>query len=356
MGPSISGAHAGGEGAARPSPCRAGMGWNSSSAERPLSLSPRSRSRRRGLGARRPEPPPQIPDPTQQLTFFTPASRPHVGGGRTLWSDLTLLEAEAHLGEGQRRVVLTVLRTLRDPSGKFAGVLRLGLRRETIDRIVWEEQERARPNRILLCDEQGRLVSRLSPADSLAEQPDTNLRVVPAKAPEEIERALRDESLKRVGPDRLEDGGRFSVDGRPYLVSVRALPRTQDWRALVVVAEDELPGWAEQSRRRRRLAAFVLLLSAVILAGGILTLRTVRRGRSAGGKGEAVRGALPLPAPGLRPRSRGLRGPRAGGSPRGGARGTVSQAPPEPASRGVGRDLRRHRQVKRHNMISLSPL
>jgi hypothetical protein len=34
----------------------------------------------------------------------------------------------------------------------------------------------------------------------------------------------------------------------------------------------------------------------------------------------------------------------------------VSQAPPEPASRGVGRDLRRHRQVKRHNMISLSPL
>ena len=139
----------------------------------------------------------EVQDPTSSLTFVTPASRPHFEGGRTLWSDLSFVEADDHLPEPQRRVVLTALRALRDHTGEFAGVLRLGLRTETIDRIVHEEQERARPNRIVLCDEEGRLVSRLSPSDPLVEE-DGSLRVVPRALPEEIRLALRDEGLRQV--------------------------------------------------------------------------------------------------------------------------------------------------------------
>jgi adenylate cyclase len=219
----------------------------------------------------------KVVDPTDDPTFITPASRPHYESGRTLWSDLSFLEADAHLPEAERRVVVGALRSLRDRSGGFAGVLRIGLRAETIDRIVREEQARARPNRIVLSDEAGRLVSGLTPADPIFER-DGSLRRVPGAVPAEIERALRDEAVRRVGPDHPEEGARFSVGGRPFLATFQALPATQDWRVLVVVAEDELPGWAAQARLRRLVLAFVLLVSAAILVGGTLTLRTVKRG------------------------------------------------------------------------------
>ena len=219
----------------------------------------------------------EVQDPTTSLTFVTPASRPHFGSGVTLWSDLSFLEADAQLPEPQRRVVINALRALRDRTGGFAGVLRLGLRTETIDRIVHEEGERARPNRIVLCDEAGRLVSRLSPTDPLVEE-EGSLRVVPPHLPEEIALALRDDSLRQVSEDHPESHGRFSAGGRPFLASYSTLPRSQGWRVVVVVAEDELPGWAEMAHRRRVVLGFVLLVSAIILVGGILTLRTVRHG------------------------------------------------------------------------------
>ena len=219
----------------------------------------------------------EVQDPVRSLTFVTPASRPNFEGRRTLWSELSFVEADDHLPEPQRRVVLTALRALRDHAGDFAGVLRLGFRTETIDRIVHEEQERARPNRIVLCDEEGRLVSRLAPSDPLVDE-DGSLHVVPPRVPEEIRLALRDEGLRQVAEDRLEGHGRFAVDGRSFLATYSALPRTQGWRVVVVVAEDELPGWAEQALRRRVLVGFVLLVSTIILVGGVLTLRTVRQG------------------------------------------------------------------------------
>jgi adenylate cyclase len=110
------------------------------------------------------------------------------------------------------------------------------------------------------------------------EQPDTALRIVPAHMPEEIARALRDDGLRRLGPEHLDESARLLVGNRPYLVSFRALTGTQDWRVVVVVAEDELPGVTEQQRLRVRLLAFVAALSTVILVGGALTLHTVGRG------------------------------------------------------------------------------
>jgi len=217
-------------------------------------------------------------DPTDDATFVTPASQAHAEAARAVWSDLSYVEADERLPEPERRVVVSAMRALRDGEGRFVGVLRAGLRRETIDRILEEEQSKARPNRIVLSDEKGRLLARLAPGDALVEQPDTALRLVPERIPPEIARALGDEALGRVGPDHLDEGTRFVEGGRPYLATFRALPATQDWRVVVVVAEDELPGVQEQRQMRRRLLAFVVLVSAAILAGGVLTLRSVGRG------------------------------------------------------------------------------
>jgi adenylate cyclase len=217
-------------------------------------------------------------DPTDDATFVAPASRANAESTRPLWTDLSFAEADSHLPEPERRVVVSAMRALKDRDGRFVGVLRTGLRRETIDRILDEVREKARPNRIVLCDEQGRLLARLAPEDALVEQPDAALRIVPAHMPEEIARALRDEGLRRLGPERLDESARILVGARSYLASFRALPGTQDWRVVVVVAEDELPGVTEQQHMRRRLLAFVVALSAVILVGGALTLRTVGRG------------------------------------------------------------------------------
>ena len=219
-----------------------------------------------------------LPDPTGAAAFVTPASRVNFESTRPVWTDLSFAEADAHLPERERRVVVSAMRALKDREGRFVGVLRTGLRRETLDRILGEEQERFRPNRIVLCDDQGRLLARLAPDDPLVEQPDTALRIVPARMPEEIARALRDEGLLRLGPERLDESARLLVGTRPYLVSFRVLPETQDWRVVVVVAEDELPGVTEQQRMRRGLLAFVVAVSAAILVGGALTLRTVGRG------------------------------------------------------------------------------
>ncbi len=217
-------------------------------------------------------------DPTDDLTFVTPTSRPHFTEARPVWSDLSYAEVDAHLPERERRVVVSAMHALKDREGRFVGLLRTGLRTETIDRILWEEQQRASPNRIVLCDPEGRLLARLVPGDPLAPQPDDSLRIEPARVPEEIARALRDESLRRLGPEHQDESARFVLQGRSYLVSFHALPTSQDWRVGVVVAEDELPGVAAQGRLRRRLLGFVVLVSVAILAGGVLTLRTVRRG------------------------------------------------------------------------------
>jgi adenylate cyclase len=221
---------------------------------------------------------PPVADPTDRPGFVASASRAGLADGRVSWSDLRFVEADARLPERERRAVVTAMRAVRDGDGRFLGVLRVGLRTETMDRILWEEQERARPNRIVLCDGEGRLVARLAPGDALVQQPDGSLRVAASRVPEDVARALRDESLRRLAPGHPEESGRFSVRDRVYLVSFRALPETKDWRVGVVAAEDELPGVSEQSRLRGRLLTFAVILSTAILAGGVLTFRTVRRG------------------------------------------------------------------------------
>jgi adenylate cyclase len=231
-----------------------------------------------------------VDDPTQDPTFATPASlsqyerrhdlAPSGDHRQAVWSDLSYISQDMRLPEAQRRVVVTALRAIDDASGHFVGIVRAGLRREDVDRILAEEQQRSAPIRLFLCDESGRLLARLGPDDPLVEQPDDALRVVPRHLPEEIAIALR-EGTSASGTSELRSR-RMKVGGRFFLASFRSLPGSQGWRLGLVVAEDELPWlrpafFADQMRLRNWLLTYALLVSGLILAGGMLTLRSVRR-------------------------------------------------------------------------------
>ncbi|HET7292922.1 MAG TPA: adenylate/guanylate cyclase domain-containing protein [Vicinamibacteria bacterium] len=214
------------------------------------------------------------PDPTDHLTFLTPASRDFEDDA-AIWSDLSHTQLDDHLPEEQRRVVVTVLKALEDASGRFVGVVRVAILEKRLDQLV--APEAGDRHRTFLCDDQGRLITRPTAGDRLRDL-DGELRIVPDRLPGEIAMAMKHPALQDVQPGHLDAGGRFEITGRPYLVSFRGLPRTLGWRVGVVVAEDELPGLAALVEQQHRMFAGALGVIAVILAGGALTLRSVRSG------------------------------------------------------------------------------
>jgi adenylate cyclase len=223
--------------------------------------------------------PAAVGDPTEHPTFFVTASRAEYARRkqRALWSDLSYTELDDALPEAQRRVVVTVMKAVEDRSGRFVGVVRVGLRTEELDRRIREEAARNQPNRIFLCDDTGRLITRLRAGDRLQDLAG-DLRVVPSPLPEEIGLALGHPSLQDVKPERLDASGRFAASGRKFLVSFKGLPKTQGWRVGVVVAEDELPGIATLVANRNRLLEGSLAVMALILVLGVVALRVVQGG------------------------------------------------------------------------------
>ncbi len=114
------------------------------------------------------------------------------------------------------------MRAIEDGSGHFLGIVRTGLVTEALDRIVGQEQERARPNRVVLCDEEGRLLARLAPEDPMVEQADESLRVEPSRVPQEIAQRARRPQLATDTP--RPSRGRRAI--RALRASVpRQLPR-----------------------------------------------------------------------------------------------------------------------------------
>jgi adenylate cyclase len=219
-------------------------------------------------------------DPTLHSTFVSAASRDQAeaGQGRALWSDLSHFEPDRSLPERERRVVVTAQRVVADDRGGFAGVVRFGLRTEAVNRIVAEEGEEASPQRLFLCDEQGRLVARMGSDDALVEQEDTSLRLEPRRLSPEVALALHRPEIGGLSAESPDGAARFRVEGRDFLASFRLLAGSQDWRVGAVVAEDELPGVAELMKRSNGLLLWMILVSLVILAGGLLTLRAVQGG------------------------------------------------------------------------------
>jgi adenylate cyclase len=216
----------------------------------------------------------EVADPTSHLTFATPASRRLYG--EVVWSDLHWSELDTD--PTHRRVVATVMKSIEDARGEFVGVARAGLLTAQLDQVAGLRVTDAAddPHRIFLADEAGRLITRLRPEDSLAEQADDSLRVTPASLAPEVAAALQHPALREVSAHDRAASGEATVGGRKYLFTFLALPMTQGWRVGIVAPEDFY--LRDLARLRRRLLGVSLAVMAAILAAGALTLRAVRRG------------------------------------------------------------------------------
>lgn len=112
-----------------------------------------------------------VPDPRSHLTYSTLTSQPQLG--KILWSDLHYSQLDENLPENRRRVVVSVQQAV-VVEGKVWGVFRVALDTNTLNREV--PQAAPAGHQLFLCDQEGRLVTAVTPSDRLAVTPDDELR------------------------------------------------------------------------------------------------------------------------------------------------------------------------------------
>jgi adenylate cyclase len=230
----------------------------------------RRRPRGAGLFAVPFERKPGAVDPTRHLTFETTVSQGLYG--KAIPSDLSYSELDQALPQAERRVVVTVQKALEDAPGHFAGVLRVGLLTRTIDELPL--QDTRWPQRVLLCDAEGRLVARLDPSDRL-ELMGNDLRVVSAHPPPEVAAALENPGLRQLSAAEPARSDRLLVGGAPFLVTFRALENSQGWVVGILVPEDYYTRDL-RALRERFLFAVLAVTAIVLVLGGFLMLELRR--------------------------------------------------------------------------------
>ncbi len=216
-----------------------------------------------------------VDDPTSHLTFATPASRDFQG--QLLWSDLHWSDLDANESQDSRDIEVTVQQTVADASGKFAGVIRVGLLAEQLDRAVQLKLTPAGepdPHRIFLADRDGRLITRGVGSDR-AKLSGEDLRIAPADLAPEIASALAEPKLRAVDENTPVVSGHFRRDGQDILTTFRILPGTQDWTVGIVVPRAFYLG--KLVAMRNRLLAVSLGVMLLLVAAGIAILRSVKR-------------------------------------------------------------------------------
>jgi hypothetical protein len=181
-----------------------------------------------------------------------------------------LSQIDERLPEAQRRVEVSVQKTIEDSQGHFAGVIRVGLMKSEIDGAV-ERHITAPgeddPHLIFICDKQGRLITGFGNRDHIVVSGD-DLRLATSDIPPVITRALQERALQEVDPDHLDADTTtsFRFLDKIYLGTFRYLPGTQDWIVGIVVPRDFYLGKLVQMRQQI-LGALLLLIALIIMAG-----------------------------------------------------------------------------------------
>jgi adenylate cyclase len=207
------------------------------------------------------------PDPTTHLTFQTTASK--AVNGRAIWTDLSWSQLDQELPEAQRRVVVSVQQAATDPGGAFVGVVRVALLASAIDGIAAFS---GNGQRVFIADGEGRLITRLSPADSLVSEEDA-LRVSPKNIPKAIALALSGPLQDQDGAER---SGEVTVDGERWLATFHQLRGSQGWFVGIVVPESSYT--SELRAMRWRLVAGCAVIVVLALMGGGAALIALRKG------------------------------------------------------------------------------
>src|SRR5438067_6052064 len=209
-------------------------------------------------------------DPTAHDTFQVAASRDF--DGKPIWTDLSYAQSDAGLPEAERRIVVTVQKSIERGSGRFAGVLRAGLLTAAIDRIPAlrvDDRLEHDPHRIFLADSHGRLVTRTAPSDPLQDMGDA-LRVSPRQPSPALTAALTSPLLAEAARGETERSGEVQVSGKRHLVTFRPLPGTQDWLVGIAVPESAYTSGLEVLRLKVLVAPVVVTLALLVGAGASL--------------------------------------------------------------------------------------
>jgi adenylate cyclase len=220
----------------------------------------------------------EVPDPTSHLTFQAPASRE--SNGNLLWTDLHYSQLDDNLPEAERRVEVSVQQAINDPQGNFAGVIRLGLAKDQIDRAIQVHlsgsEDEKDEHQFFLCDNAGRLIA--GPGTNHIIVTGDDLRVAYDDQPKAVVAALHSDALKNVTAASPLANDTLKVDGKPYLVSFRALAGTQDWIVGIVVPRSFY--LKDLTRTRNRILFAVLAMIIVIVVLGAYILKQVGEAHS----------------------------------------------------------------------------
>jgi adenylate cyclase len=212
------------------------------------------------------EQPTEVPNPAAHPTFVTPIRRAFYG--QLLWTDVHWFALDMELPEAERRAEVSVLKAIEDPPGQFAGVLRIGLFKEAIDRaIAMPPAVDTKTHSIFLCDSDGRLIA-LSGSNHYAVSGDY-LRLSSDGAAPQVMDALKRPVLRTVDDANPVVSDHFLTSGTTFLCTFRDLPDTQAWIVgMVVPASAYL---ADLWKIRDQIIWGSLLLVALItLLGGVV--------------------------------------------------------------------------------------
>lgn len=224
----------------------------------------------------------EVTDPTADLTFAVIADRSL--RGRLVWSDLHYAEADRHLPQAQRRIVLTAQKAVFDARGQLAGVLRCGLLTDDLDAVAGRklDPQSADPQRLAVVARTGRghltLVTRASPGDRI-EPVEGDLRVVSAALPAELAALLASPLAATLdaGAERVE--GSLEVSGVPWRATITRMPPAvggiEPWAVAVLVVEEHYTRAVAAAQRQLLLALGGTF--AALAAIGALALAVVRR-------------------------------------------------------------------------------
>jgi adenylate cyclase len=210
-----------------------------------------------------------VPNPTDHLTFQTPVSKDFYG--RLLWTDLHWSQLSESLPSDRRSIEVSVQKTIETPDARFAGVLRIGLMKEQIDRAIdlhLAGRNESDPHVIFLCDKQGRLITGFGKNSRVTES-GNDLRMASNDVPPQVTEALRKTDLKNISAENPVSNS-FRSASRVYLCTFRTLPETQEWIVGIVVPRDYYLGELLQIQRRILWVSLVLIVVIIKFGGFIL--------------------------------------------------------------------------------------
>jgi adenylate cyclase len=226
-----------------------------------------------------------VSDPTNHLTFATPANMYNMG--ENLWSDLHWSQVDKDLSDKKHRVEVSLQRTITDTEGtdtegtdtegNFLGVLKVGLFQNQINKISAFKitpNNQKDPHIIFITDPAGELITSLNPNDTLR-LVGNNLRFETKNATPQVQMSLQNPLLNLVNEDHPIQYGSFDFEGETYLVTYRWIQGSQGWILGIVVPQSYYVGPLQLIRNRLLFITSIIIFCLAL--GGYFLQRFLKK-------------------------------------------------------------------------------